>query len=242
MASIASALSAFVMTLIMSEAPSVRDSSVRQAKYTQDVITLVDIHDEVSDGRLINHDMDMLILTAVNYRESRLKNPSVDGDCHYQSSMANVPSANWPKGYKPTFKLACNAIGPMQIAKGNLNNLPTWAEVSTEFQERGWSPSEPAANKQNPMTLEDLRDPKTNIRIAYAELEHWKNECRGKDGADAPIGVWFTAYRYGHCPSRHKSGEYFVDGEAKARCKLVSKMVDALAEDAGGLPPVRCTY
>ncbi len=242
MASIASALAAFVMSLILREAPTLREDAAKQTKYTTDVTTLVNLHDEVSDGRLINHDMDMLILTAVNYRESRLKNPSKDGDCHFVSSMDGVPSARWPKGYVPTQKLVCNAVGPMQIAKGNLHNLPSWPEVSSEFSDRGWSSDEPASIKQNPITLEELRDPKVNVRLAYAALEHWKNVCRDKDGAEAPVGVWFTAYRYGRCPAKHRSGEFYVDEEAKTRCSLVASMVDALSADADGLPKLRCTY
>lgn len=242
--SFASALAAFVFGLIAKEAPNVRDNHELAARYTVDINTLVEIHTSVSDGRLINKDMDALVLTAVNYRESRLKNPTVDGDCHFEHALQHVPSNAWPKGYKPVYKQKCNAVGPMQLALGHRGNLPSWREVSTEFStERGWDFEDPKSWKQHPFTADELRDPRTNIRIAYAELEHWKYTCVDKDGSEAPIGVWLTAYRYGSCPSRGKaSGHYYIDAEAKIRCKLVADMANALTNDGGGLAPVRCAY
>lgn len=242
--SLASALATFVFGLVTREAPNVRSNPELGARYMLDINTLVDLHSGVSDGRLINKDMDTLILTAVNYRESRLKNPSVDGDCHFAHALDGVPSTTWPKGYKPVYKQKCNAVGPMQLAYGHRGSLPSWPEVSTEFSaERGWVPGDPTTWKQNAFTVDDLRDPRTNVRIAYAELEHWKTTCLDKDGAMAPVGVWLTAYRYGHCPVRGKnSGHFYIDNEAKTRCKLVADMVSALSNDALGLEAVRCGY
>lgn len=242
--SLATALAAFVFGLIAKEAPNVRTDQELAARYTMSINTLVNLHFEVADGRLVNKDEDALILTAVNYRESRLKNPSVDGDCHFAHALEGLPSASWPKGYKPVYKKKCNAVGPMQLAVGYRGNLPSWPEVSMEFSsERGWDYENPKTWKQNAFTVDDLRDPRTNVRIAYAELAHWKATCVGKDGAEAPIGVWLTAYRYGGCPSRSKStGRYYIDQEATKRCSLVAEMVSALTADAPGLPPVRCFY
>lgn len=225
------ALSIVLAGFIAREAPTVMQDANKAAKYNADIATLVAIDDEVSDGRLINHDMDVLVLSAVNYRESRLKNPTVDGDCKFVHALQNVPSGSWPKGYKPVYKQRCNAVGPMQIARGNVGNLLSWTEVATEFSELS----------KSRFSVEDLRDPKTNIRIAYAELDHWKNECQVK-GEEAPVGVWLTAYRYGHCPVKSKAGRFYIDAEAKARCKLVTTMVSKLTDDAAGLTPLRCTY
>lgn len=243
------ALSIVLAGFIAREAPTVMSDQVRRDKYMDDIITLVGLHDQVSNGRLINHDMDVLVLSAVNYRESRLKNPTVDGDCHFEHLLQNTPSGLWPKGYKPVSKQVCNAIGPMQLSRGNVGNLPNWMEVAEEFSEdRGWSPIRPETLKKNHFVVDDLRDPKTNIRIAYAELAHWKNECRGPvtadapAGEDAPVGVWFTAYRYGHCPAKNRTGHFYIDEEAKERCKLVTRMVEGLTEDAVGLAPLRCVY
>jgi len=242
--SLATALTAFVFGLIAKEAPNVQRDPELAARYTVDISTLVGIHESVSDGRLINKDMDVLVLTAVNYRESRLKNPSVDGDCHFDHALSAQPSASWPKGYKPVYKKRCNAVGPMQLAVGHRSNLPTWREISAEFStDRGWDYEQPASLKKNGFTVDDLRDPRTNVRIAYAELEHWKNTCVGKDGAASPVGVWLTAYRYGSCPAKGKaSGRYYIDEEAKTRCKLVAEMASALTSDMEGLEPVRCDY
>lgn len=229
--SLQTALSIVLAGFIAREAPNVMRNPVSQARYIVDITNLVGIHDEVSDGRLINHDMDMLILSAVNYRESRLKNPTVDGDCHFEHRLQNVPSLLWPKDYKPVSKQVCNAVGPMQLSRGNVGNLVNWPEVAAEFSEE---------NKSR-FTVDDLRDPKTNVRIAYAELEHWKHECQDK-GVEAPVGVWFTAYRYGHCPVKNRAGHFYIDEEAKTRCKLVTRMVDGLSNDAAGLAPFRCMY
>ena len=242
--SLATALAAFIFGLITKEAPNVRADQELAARYTVNINTLVAIHTDVADGRLVNKDMDALILAAVNYRESRLKDPSVDGDCRLVHALQGQPSASWPKDYKPVYKRQCKAVGPMQLAVGHRSNLPSWREVSMEFStERGWDYEEPSTWKKNPFTVDDFRDPRTNVRIAYAELEHWKYLCVGKDGAEAPVGVWLTAYRYGNCPARSKStGRYYIDEEAKTRCKLVSEMVEALTTDSGGLAPVRCGY
>ncbi len=242
--SLAVVLTAFVFGLITREAPNVRTDKELAARYMMDISTLVDLHVDVADGRLINKDVDALILTAVNYRESRLKNPSVDGDCFFVHALQKTPSGAWPKGYKPVYKKRCNAVGPMQLAVGHRGNLPSWPEVSTEFSaERGWQPDDPKTWKENAFTVADLRDPRTNVRIAYAELEHWKAVCTGKDGAPAPMGVWLTAYRYGSCPARGKvSGRYYIDAEAKIRCKLVADMVSAFTSDVAGLEPIRCGY
>lgn len=241
--SLASAIAVFVFGLISHEAPNVARDQELGGRYAADISTLVTIHDDVADGRLVNHDMDVLILTAVNYRESRLKNPSEDGDCLFVHALQDLPSSAWPKGYKPVYKKRCNAVGPMQLAKGHAPFLSSWFEVASEFSaERGWVPEQPATLKQNPFKEEDLRDPRTNVRIAYAELAHWKQECRGKDHAEAPIGVWLAAYRYGHCPSLGKSGRFYIDKEATVRCKLVQSMVRAIADDSAGLEAPRCAY
>jgi len=241
--SLATALTVFVFGLIAKEAPNVRADQELAARYTMSISELVNIHDEVSDGRLINRDMDVFVLTAVNYRESRLKNPTVDGDCHLGHRLQGTPSGTWPKNYKPVYKQVCNAVGPMQLAKGYAHNLATWPEVFSDFaDERGWVKDHPGPFK-NLFKEEDLRDPRTNIRIAYAELQHWKNTCVDKTGAEAPVGVWLTAYRYGSCPAKGKvSGRYYIDEEAKKRCSLVAEMVSALTNDSAGLEPVRCGY
>lgn len=243
--SLASELAVVVMSFILREAPTLRDKPVEHAKYVVDVTSLVGLHDEIADGRLINHDMDTLLLTAVNYRESRLRNPSVDGDCHMQHRLQDVPSALWPKDYKPVYVMNCNAVGPMQLAKGHRGTLQRWLEIVTEFgRDRGWDFADEKSLKQNPFTLDDLRDPRTNIRIAYAELQHWKGECRDSGGADAPVGVWLTAYRYGKCPPRGKSsGRFYIDSEAKARCAMVQKMANKLKEEAfDEVTDLRCGY
>src|SRR6478735_6862234 len=98
--SLATALAAFIFGLISKEAPNVRTDQELAARYTISINTLVGMHASVSDGRLINKDMDTLLLAAVNYRESRLKNPSVDGDCRLVHALDGLPSISWPKGYK----------------------------------------------------------------------------------------------------------------------------------------------
>lgn len=246
--SFTSGLAAVLMSFILSEAPAIGRKPAELSKYVSDVNALVNLHDEISDGRLIDRNTDVLILSAVNYRESRLRNPSVDGDCHEQAiGIGAKPSAYWPKGFVPKYRMVCKAVGPMQINRGSAENLVLWPEVRKDFGvERGW-PTTVEAERQllhetNLLTETDLRDPKTNIRVAYDELAHWKTECRDKDGEAAPVGVWLAAYMYGHCPVRGRSGHFYVDSEAKKRCTLVNSLAEKLAAEGYKTHSVKCLY
>jgi hypothetical protein len=161
-----------------------------------------------------------------------------------------VPSIDWPAGYKPVMTRVCKAVGPMQLNKGNVRNFIYWPEVQKMFPERGWAAAVAAKKspvKEDPLTLAQFTEPDTNVKMAYAVLEHWKNECRGKDGSTAPIGVWLTAYRYGRCPFKSKyTDRYHIDDEAKLRCKLAETMSQELSDDktSGYKNPTEaaCTY
>jgi hypothetical protein len=140
----------------------------------------------------------------------------------------------------PLLKMRCNAIGPQQLNRGNTTHLPPWLEVQDLFPDRSWR--SPEGRKLDKLTEAQIRDPETNIKLSYAVLAHWKNECSSKDGP-APAGVWFTAYRYGRCPIHYKTDKYYIDYEAEERCELVAKMAAGFTNGEFALPPnFRCTY
>lgn len=233
-------LTAVVLGFILREAPNVQRNEDLKQKFNQDIATTLAMEEKISDGRLFDKQTDVLLLAAVTYRESRFRLPPADGDCSHTHRLAKVPSGLWPKGYVPVMKLICNAVGPQQLNRGNTAHLPPWAEIQALFPERSWR--SPEGRKLDKLTLDQLRDPETNIKLSYGVLEHWKNECRGKDGP-APAGVWFTAYRYGRCPFHYKTDKYHIDYEAKERCDLVSKMAAGLKDSGFSLPSgFRCTY
>ena len=242
--SFAQALTTLLLGFILREAPNIRRHGDLQLKFNDSIGRMVAMHSEVSDGRLVGKQTDVLLLSSVNYRETRMRLPAPEGDCRYEHRLSNVPTGQWPRDYKPVLKQVCHAVGPMQLNKGNVRHLPHWAEVQGEFKDRAWSSKNPG--KENPLTPAELADPKTNVRLAYAVLEHWKAECRQKDGSAAPAGVWFTAYRQGRCPFLGKSGKYFIDSEAVLRCDLASKLRTMLVAEQhmqpNTEPELVCTY
>lgn len=236
------ALVALLLGSILKEAPNVGRHDELKEQFSSNITTMVDVHARVADGTLVSRQFDVLLLSAVNYRENRMRLPAPEGDCHFRHRLSDVPTMQWPMGYKPQMKRVCKAVGPMQINKGNARNVVAWDEVRSAFPNRDWS-----SPKQKYFSLDELVESETNVRVSYAILKHWKNECRQKDGSDAPVGVWLTAYRYGKCPPLGKSsGRYYIDAEAKLRCSIATGLAKALSEDkdAGYIEEekVRCTY
>lgn len=228
------AISALVLGLIMREAPNVREGTKDHANFRSSIATMTGIHLTVSDGRLVDKDYDVLLLAAVNYRENRMKLPAPQGDCRWGHKLDHLPSGSWPAGYKPKIARVCNAVGPMQVNKGAGYQSQLWPEVRWAFPDHGvWKTAE-------------LAEPESNVKFAYAILQHWKNTCVDKDGGTAPMGVWLTAYRRGSCPMIGKSRRQYVDDEAKIRCQIANDLAKDLAEDDSvaytGLSNVPCTY
>lgn len=234
-------LAATILSFILREAPNVQRHERLKQDFAQDIETVLVLHDRVQDGRLVDEQTDMLILSAVTYRESRFRLPAPDGDCSMTHPLIKAPSGQWPAGYVPVMKQVCRAVGPQQLNRGNTAHLPPWPEIQKLFSEREWST--PEGRRKDRLTEAQLRDPETNIRLSYGILEHWKNECRHKDDSVAPVGVWFTAYRYGRCPFHYKTDKYYIDSEAKTRCELIQKMADGFDSSVYTLPKeYRCTY
>lgn len=253
-ATILKALTTIIFGFILREAPNVRQDPALQKQFEDSISTMLAIHADTVNGSLVDGSFDALILSALNYRESRMRLPTPDGDCSWTHKYAKLPSGQWPIGYKPEIKQVCNATGPMQINKGNTWSAPEWPEVQAEFTERDWRPETTLVSfkprkapwRDDPMTAEQLKEPKTNVRMAYAILQHWKNICVEKDGSAAPMGVWFTAYRWGKCPAVKGRRGYYVDPEAKLRCKIANSLATALHDDNDlnytGDVNVPCTY
>lgn len=235
------AVVATVLGFIFTEAPNVKRNPELASDFSLDIATTVGMHAEISDGRLVDAETDVLILSAVTYRETRFRLPPADGDCHSEHPYLRVPRLQWPDGYKPVWRMNCRAVGPQQINKGNTAHLPPWKEVQELFPSRDWATAE--GRKKDKLTEKQLRDPETNIRLSYGVLAHWKTECAQKDGTPAPVGVWFTAYRYGRCPFHFKTDKYHIDGEAKERCQLITRMAAGTSDAGYSLPKgFRCTY
>lgn len=234
-------LVATVLGFILREAPNVQRNAELTADFKTDITSTVNMHAQVSDGQLVDNRTDVLILSAVTYRESRFRLPPEDGDCHTEHALLHTPRLQWPKDYVPVWKMNCHAIGPQQLNKSGAQHLPPWKEVQALFPDRNWST--PDGRKKDKLTEAQMRDPLINIKLSYGVLIHWKNECRQKDGADAPVGVWFTAYRQGRCPFLAKTGKYYIDDEAKKRCDLIQKMAEGFSADEYALPQgFRCVY
>ncbi len=236
------ALTAVILSFILREAPNVQRHEDLKNEFERNIGTLVDLHyGNAAPALLYDQRTDVLILSAVTYRESRFRLPSPDGDCLMSHRLIHVPSRQWPEGYVPVMKKVCRAVGPQQLNKGNTAHLPPWKEIQELFPGRDWATAE--GRKKDKLTEKQLREPAINIRLSYGVLAHWKNECRQKDGTDAPVGVWFTAYRQGRCPFLAKTGKYFIDGEAKTRCDLIQKMAEGFDASVYALPQgFRCVY
>lgn len=235
-------LVATVLSFILTEAPNVKKNAELTADFKADITETTELHyGNAATSLLYDQKTDVLILSAITYRESRFRLPAPDGDCRMEHPLISVPSGQWPKEYVPVLKQVCRAVGPQQLNKGNTQHLPPWKEIQELFPGRDWATAE--GRKKDKLTEKQLREPAINIRLSYGILAHWKNECRQKDGADAPVGVWFTAYRYGRCPFHYKTDKYYIDHEAKERCELVAKMAAGFKNGEYALPQnFRCTY
>lgn len=237
-------LVATVLSFILTEAPNVKKNAELTADFKSDITTTVNMHVDVSmeaPWKLVDTMTDVLILSAVTYRESRFRLPPVDGDCHNEHAYLHTPRLLWPANYVPVWHMACRAVGPQQLSKSNTAHFPPWKEIQELFPTRDWAT--PEGRKKDKLTEAQIRDPKTNIELSYGVLAHWRNECKQKDGTPAPVGVWFTAYRYGRCPFHYKTDKYYIDAEAKERCELVAKMAAGFKDGEYALPQnFRCTY
>jgi hypothetical protein len=244
MMSFTTPLASMILALILQEAPNVARNDKLQSDFAADIKGMLDIHEEVADGSLINEDFDVLLLAAVNYRENRMRLPAPDGDCNsFWHPYAKVPSGDWPVGYKPVFTRRCNSVGPMQVGRSSAAAL-VWSEVRSEFPEK-FLTAQDRPRRISTFSEGELRDPKTNVKIAYAIIQHWRNTCRDSNSETAPAGVWLTAYRYGRCPPRHGKG-YYIDREASTRCGMANSWAAALSSteegNYSGPADVQCGY
>lgn len=210
------ALAAAVIALLFHEDPSLQRKPQTMADWRNDVAELSQLHvEETQTGHLVSPHIDALLLATVNYAESRFRLPAPGGDCYWTHPFYGVPSRRWPPGYEPKLRRVCPAVGPMQIAQGNVRVLPTWIEIQKLFPSRDW--------EGDPLTRDELKtDNRMNIRAAYGILWHIKEECPHKN-APASAASWLTAYRWGRCTPQHHTKRYF-DGEAKVRCARLDTM------------------
>lgn len=218
------ALIGAVIALLFQEDPSLERKPQTMADWRRDVSALVPVHVSVgARGELVSPHIDALLLATVNYAESRFHLPAPGGDCYWTHPFMHVPSGQWPNGYEPKLKRVCPAIGPMQIAQGNVRVLPTWNEVQQLFVDRNWS--------ESPLTRDELKDDiRLNVSAAYGILWHLKEECPNRSEY-ASAASWLTAYRWGRCTPQHYTKRYY-DKEAKLRCERLETM-RAFIEERG---------
>lgn len=212
----AEALAAAVLALLFQEDPSLQRKPKTMEDWRTSVALLSELHvEEARAGHLISPHVDALLLATVNYAETRHRLPAPGGDCYWTHPFYGVPAGQWPPGYEPKLKRVCPAVGPMQIAQGNVRVIPTWPEVQELFQGRDWN--------ELPLTRDELKtDNRLNVRSAYGILWHLKEECRHKTEY-ASAASWLTAYRWGRCTPQHYTKRYY-DGEAKLRCERLETM------------------
>lgn len=225
------ALAAAVIALLLEEDPSLQRKPETMRAWRDSVTELASYHVEVgASGHLVSPHVDALLLATVNYAESRFRLPAPGGDCFWTHRYYGVPSGSWPAGYEPKLTRVCPAVGPMQIAQGNVRVLPTWSEVQSLFVGRDW--------ETEPLTRNELKaDSRMNVKAAYGILWHLKESCpNGTEPASA--ASWLTAYRWGRCTPQHYTKRYY-DKEAKLRCKRFDTMRSFIenAEFAFEAPP-----
>ncbi len=122
-----------------------------------------------------------------------------------------------PKDGDPTHLLAGNVgtvVGPMQISKA----APGWVSLL------------PGMEKWKGLTVEQMRDPATNVALAYDILTYWKGACGG------PPGVWIAAYGMGKCPVKTWGGNSAIGWEGRRRCKTLTWMMKETVKQGYAMP------
>lgn len=223
------ALIGAVLGLLAAEDPTLPKSPDRWQSFQQSVTRLVPIHvATAAEGRLVNPEMDALILATINYAETRFRLPAPKGDCYRTHAYNGVPSGRWPKGYVPKMRWVCPAVGPLNIAQGNRFVVHEWPEIQELL---------PGVLDER-LTVKDMEDITTNITLGYGIVDHWKNACPNKN-APASVASWLTAYRWGRCTPQHWNKRYF-DDEARRRCERLERMAAHIRSAGVPLEPTAC--
>lgn len=253
MAPLAKALVALMFTIISRETPAIRQhpDGERAQAYRADIAQMVAIDEQVAAaGKLVNPEVDRVLLGAIRYYEARFRSQPKDGDCHWKHprvSTAQRIKYQDEHGMAPAWlmkpKWVCAATGPMQISKGNRYIAPAWPEVRQLFSgikqwdvlvRQGADPW--SVGKADRLSVAELKQPATNVRFGYALLWHWKVEAdQGLPESEprtTPPGVWLTAWGWGKLPPLNPKTVRYVDMEGKRRCQLMTRMMRDLAAAA----------
>jgi hypothetical protein len=196
------ALSVLMYFLLFREAPLLKDcQEARCVKHRDDVAALAQMFvDTGASAELVDGNIDPAILAAIGFHESRYRQVGDDGDPRYTYLEGN--QRRWVR--------VGQSVGPMQISRG----APQWLSV--------WPRD--IAVKWEGLTVTQLRDPETNVRFAYDNLDQWKRRCGGSPA------VWIDAYGRGRCPGSISS----VGRVGKTRCLLVEWFVKRLERELPG--------
>jgi hypothetical protein len=165
-----------------------------------EVSQLTDMFVETAkDGHLVDPETDAAILGTISWFESRIMLKPKDGDPRFSGGRNG--------------KYQGSVVGPMQISKG----APIWVKT--------W----PMRDEWLGLTVEQMRDPKTNVKLAYDILTYWKDTCGG------PPGVWISAYGSGKCPGKYGKNSYSITKGARGRCKMLVRIMQGLASNKHGI-------
>lgn len=246
-------LVAIMFGMIAREVPAIRQDpeGERARAYRADIAKMAEIDEQVAaPGKLVNPRVDQVLLAAVRFYEARFRSAPADGDCSYVTPSLSYEQRvrhAGPKGLVPAWMVqprrVCPAIGPMQISSGNRFLAPSFAEVRELFHKvRPWDVlvgqgHDPwTVGRVERLSVEDLRDPLTNVRLGYALLWHWKVAADlglpARETRATPPGVWLTAWGWGKLPGPHPRTVRYVDREGRQRCALATRLLAQLAEAA----------
>jgi hypothetical protein len=232
------ALAIIMWSMIVREIPvwKANPDSPNAVAYRKDIALMIEVDRKVTQrGVLVSPEIDRLLIGGMRFFEGRFQSRPKDGDCiRGWHSYYHVPRGRWPQGYVPKPYTKCPAKGPMQISEGNLGILPAWEETRELFADlQPWK--QRVAEGVNPwhlkkLTVDELREPETNVRLGYAALWHFKNTCKGRpaDDRSTPPGGWMTAWGWGKCPPPNRRAVIYVDKEGRQRCEKTTQMMRGL--------------
>jgi hypothetical protein len=130
--------------------------------------------------------------------------------------------------YESALKLKPKDGDPLRLHDGDVGTVVGPMQVSKAAP--GWVVLLPGLGHWKGLNVEKMRDPATNVRLAYDIIKYWKDTCGG------PPGVWLTAYGWGRCPTQLWNGNRTVDWEGKRRCKTLTWMMKEAAKEGYKMP------
>lgn len=211
MISYVKALVACMFALLYKEAPAIEHSAKPvYVQHREDVQALGSLFYETgSQGLLVSPDIDPLILASMSWEESRYRQHGDDGDPQFVGGRMYCSKPGPCYSTRTPIVKVGQSVGPMQISRA----APSWVNLWEKID-----PNEDLGSFHG-LTVEQLRDPETNVSFSYMLLKKFKRECGGSPA------VWIDSYGRGHCSPGHHVG-----AKAKLRCKHVDVFIQQMQE------------